>query len=51
VTARGIANWYAQTLGTIFTESPKPFEVEIVVAEVGVAPRTIRSTGSRSTAR
>src|ERR1700745_2721587 len=38
VTARGIANWYAQTLGTIFTESPKPFEVEIVVAEVGVQP-------------
>ncbi|HUJ44881.1 MAG TPA: proteasome subunit alpha [Opitutaceae bacterium] len=38
VTARGIANWYAQTLGTIFTESPKPFEVEIVVAEVGVRP-------------
>ena len=38
VTARGIANWYAQTLGTIFTESPKPFEVEIVVAEVGVSP-------------
>jgi proteasome alpha subunit len=38
VTARGIANWYAQTLGTIFTESPKPFEVEIVVAEVGTTP-------------
>ena len=38
VTARGIANWYAQTLGTIFTESPKPFEVEIVVAEVGTRP-------------
>ncbi|HEX3309477.1 MAG TPA: proteasome subunit alpha [Streptosporangiaceae bacterium] len=38
VTARGIANWYAQTLGTIFTESPKPFEVEIVVAEVGASP-------------
>jgi proteasome alpha subunit len=38
VTARGIANWYAQTLGTIFTESPKPFEVEIVVAEVGINP-------------
>jgi proteasome alpha subunit len=35
VTARGIANYYAQTLGTIFTESNKPFEVEIVVAEVG----------------
>ncbi len=38
VTARGLANWYAQTLGTIFTDSPKPFEVEIVVAEVGDAP-------------
>jgi proteasome alpha subunit len=38
VTARGIANWYAQTLGTIFTESNKPFEVEIVVAEVGEQP-------------
>jgi proteasome alpha subunit len=37
VTARGLANWYAQTLGTIFTDSPKPFEVEIVVAEVGDA--------------
>jgi proteasome alpha subunit len=38
VTARGIANWYAQTLGTIFTDQLKPFEVEIVVAEVGVKP-------------
>ncbi len=38
VTARGIANYYAQNLGTIFTESPKPFEVEIVVAEVGAQP-------------
>jgi proteasome alpha subunit len=38
VTARGIANWYAQTLGTIFTEQLKPFEVEIVVAEVGPTP-------------
>jgi len=37
VTARGIANWYAQTLGTIFTEQLKPFEVEIVVAEVGTS--------------
>jgi proteasome alpha subunit len=35
VTARGLANWYAQLLGTIFTESVKPLEVEIVVAEVG----------------
>src|ERR1700747_3258289 len=38
VTARGLANWYAQTLGTIFTEQLKPFEVEIVVAEVGARP-------------
>jgi len=38
VTARALANWYAQTLGTIYTESPKPYEVEIVVAEVGDAP-------------
>jgi proteasome alpha subunit len=35
VTARGLANWYAQILGTIFTESNKPYEVEILVAEVG----------------
>ena len=35
VTARGLANWYAQLLGTIFTDSNKPYEVEIVVAEVG----------------
>ena len=35
VTARGLANWYAQQLGTSFTESMKPYEVEIVVAEVG----------------
>ena len=38
VTARGLANWYAQTLGTIYTESQKPYEVEIVVAEVGDTP-------------
>lgn len=38
VTARAIANWYAQTLGTIFTDQLKPYEVEIVVAEVGEQP-------------
>ena len=38
VTARALANWYAQTLGGIFTDSTKPYEVEIVVAEVGVTP-------------
>jgi proteasome alpha subunit len=35
VTSRGLANAYAQTLGSIFTESGKPYEVELVVAEVG----------------
>ena len=38
VTARGLANAYAQTLGTIFSSGGKPFEVEIVVAEVGSSP-------------
>jgi len=38
VTALGLANWYAQTLGGIFTDSTKPYEVEIVVAEVGLTP-------------
>ena len=35
VTARGLADWYGQLLGSLFTDSPKPYEVEIVVAEVG----------------
>jgi proteasome alpha subunit len=35
VTARSLANAYAQTMGTVFTDSPKPLEVELVVAEVG----------------
>jgi len=35
VTARGLANFYAQLLGTVFTTENKPLEVEIVVAEVG----------------
>jgi proteasome alpha subunit len=40
VTARGLANAYAQTLGTVFTQESKPYEVEIVVAEVGTTPGT-----------
>ena len=32
VTGRALANAYAQTLGAIFTEQSKPFEVEICVA-------------------
>ncbi|KIQ20799.1 proteasome subunit alpha [Rhodococcus sp. MEB064] len=35
VTGRSLAKAYAQTLGTIFTEQLKPYEVEICVAEVG----------------
>ncbi len=38
VTARGLANAYAQTLGSVFTQESKPYEVEIVVAEVGPGP-------------
>jgi proteasome alpha subunit len=39
VTARGLANVYAQTLGTIFSSvGEKPYEVELVVAEVGETP-------------
>ena len=34
VTGRQLANVYAQTLGTIFTDSAKPYEVELCVAEV-----------------
>jgi len=35
VTGRALANAYAQTLGALFSEQGKPFEVEICVAEVG----------------
>ncbi|MFE6613888.1 proteasome subunit alpha [Amycolatopsis sp. NPDC057786] len=35
VSARALANAYAATLGSIFTEQLKPFEVEVCVAEVG----------------
>lgn len=39
VTARGLANVYAQTLGTIFSSAAeKPYEVELIVAEVGATP-------------
>ncbi|MER5333610.1 proteasome subunit alpha [Micromonospora sp. NPDC002717] len=37
VTGRALANAFAQTLGAIFTEQSKPFEVEICVAEVGAS--------------
>lgn len=35
VTARGLTNAYAQTLAGVFTTESKPFEVELVVAELG----------------
>jgi proteasome alpha subunit len=36
VTGRGLANAYAQTLGTIFSSGgEKPYEIEIFVAEIG----------------
>ena len=39
VTGRGLANAYAQTLGTIFSSGgEKPYEVEIFVAEIGDEP-------------
>lgn len=52
VTARGLANVYAQTLGTIFSSvGEKPYEVELIVAEVGKTPTTTRSTASPPTVR
>jgi proteasome alpha subunit len=38
VTAKALANAYSQALGNIFTEGIKPFEVEVLVAEVGEGP-------------
>jgi len=38
VSGRVLATAYAQTLGAIFTEQTKPYEVEICVAEVGSSP-------------
>ncbi len=38
VTAKGLANAYAQTLGQIFTHEMKPYEIEVMIAEVGNAP-------------
>jgi proteasome alpha subunit len=38
VTGRALASAYTQTLGAIFTEQSKPFEVEICIAEVSATP-------------
>ncbi len=43
VVANELANTYAQSLGQVFTHEMKPFEVEILVAQVGIgdAPNQI----------
>jgi proteasome alpha subunit len=35
VDARALANYYAQHVGDMFTEGPKPLEIEILVAQLG----------------
>ena len=45
VKARALANAYSATLGAIFTEQTKPFEVEIFVAEVGDEPGYVAMGG------
>ncbi len=40
VSAKELANAYAQTLGQVFTHEMKPYEVELLVAEVGGGTRT-----------
>ena len=36
VDARSLTNQYAQILSQVFSEAPKPMEVELLVAEIGV---------------
>ncbi len=38
VSAKGLANAYSQTVGQIFTHEVKPYEIEVLVAEVGDDP-------------
>lgn len=38
VTAKSIANAYAQALGSVFTEQMKPYEVEVLVTQVAESP-------------
>ena len=51
VNARGLANVYAQTLGSVFTHEMKPYEVEILVAQVGESTPTTSCSTSSTTAR
>ena len=43
VNARALANAYGQTLGQVFTHEMKPYEVEILVAQVGETRRRRRA--------
>ena len=38
VAAKSLANAYSQTLAAVFTESVKPYEIEILIVEVGDEP-------------
>jgi proteasome alpha subunit len=53
VTSRSIANAYSQTLGQIFVQEFKPYEVELCVAEVGTdgAPNAIYQESVRAFVR
>jgi proteasome alpha subunit len=39
VDARALANYYSQYLGAVFTEGPKPLEIEVLVAQLGGSVR------------
>lgn len=38
VSAKSLANAYSQTLASVFTETVKPYEIEILIVEVGDDP-------------
>ena len=42
VDARSLANQYAQILSQVFSEAPKPMEVELLVAETGLTKESDR---------
>ncbi len=42
VDARSLTNQYAQILSQVFSEAPKPMEVELLVAEIGIDKKSDR---------
>ena len=42
VDARSLTNQYAQILSQMFSEAPKPMEVELLVAEIGIDSKGVR---------